>query len=60
MKVKVKQWGNSAAIRIPTALLRAAHLESGSVVDVREEDGRIVIRPAEGDEVKTRGKLLKP
>ena len=59
MKITVKQWGNSAAIRIPAALLRAAQLQSGAVVDVREEDGRIVIRPAKVDEVKTGGNILK-
>jgi antitoxin MazE len=39
----VKKWGNSAAVRIPTAVLAAAQMGLDQPVDVREEDGRIVI-----------------
>ncbi len=45
MKATVKKWGNSAAVRIPAAILQAAHLNLDEVVDVREEAGRIVIEP---------------
>ena len=45
MKGTVKKWGNSAAIRIPAAVLEAAHVDLDQVVDVREEAGRIVIEP---------------
>ena len=45
MKVTVKKWGNSAAIRIPAAVMAAMHLDLDEVVDVREEQGRIIIEP---------------
>ncbi len=45
MKALVKKWGNSAAVRIPASLMQAAHLEFDQAVDVKEEDGRIVIAP---------------
>ena len=45
MKTTVKKWGNSAAVRIPAAVMQAMHLNLGEVVDVREEAGRIVIEP---------------
>lgn len=45
MKVIVKKWGNSAAIRIPAAFMAAAHIGLDQAVDVREEQGRIVIEP---------------
>jgi antitoxin MazE len=45
MKVTVKKWGNSAAVRIPAAVMQAVHLGLDEVVDVREESGRIVIEP---------------
>lgn len=45
MRVLVKKWGNSASVRIPAAIMEAAHLEIDAPVDVREEDGRIVIEP---------------
>lgn len=45
MKVKVRKWGNSAAVRIPAAMMQATHLDPDQVVDMREEAGRIVIEP---------------
>lgn len=45
MQGMVKRWGNSAAVRIPTAVLEAAHVGLDQPVDVREEGGRIVIEP---------------
>ena len=45
MKTTVKKWGNSAAVRIPAAVMQAMRLDLDEVVDVREEAGRIVIEP---------------
>ena len=46
MKLVVRKWGNSASVRIPAALMAAAHLSLDQVVEMREEDGRIIIEPA--------------
>jgi antitoxin MazE len=45
MRVTVKKWGNSASVRIPAAVMEAAHLTLDEVVDIREEGGAIVIEP---------------
>ncbi|MGD0909562.1 MAG: AbrB/MazE/SpoVT family DNA-binding domain-containing protein [Candidatus Acidiferrales bacterium] len=45
MKVTVRKWGNSAAVRIPASVMQATHLDVNEVVHVREEAGRIVIEP---------------
>jgi antitoxin ChpS len=45
MKGTLKKSGNSAAIRIPAAVLEAANVDLDQVVDVREEAGRIIIEP---------------
>jgi antitoxin MazE len=45
MEVTVKKWGNSASVRIPSSVMEAAKLSLDDVVDVREENGRIVIEP---------------
>ncbi|TSE28238.1 Antitoxin MazE [Tepidimonas thermarum] len=42
----VKKWGNSPAIRLPAAVLEAAHLKLEQAVEVRADNGRIVIEPA--------------
>jgi antitoxin MazE len=41
----VKKWGNSPAIRLPSAVMEAAHLKLNQAVEVRAENGRIVIEP---------------
>lgn len=45
MQVTVKKWGNSAAVRIPASLMTAVSLKLDEAVDVREENGRLVIEP---------------
>ena len=45
MRVQVKKWGNSASVRIPASIMAAAALHIDQEVDVREEEGRIVIEP---------------
>jgi len=50
MRTVIKKWGNSASVRIPAAVMQAAHLDLDEAVDVREESGRIVIEPAQRKE----------
>jgi antitoxin MazE len=45
MKVTVKKWGNSPAVRIPAAIMQASQLALDEVVDMREKGGCIVIEP---------------
>lgn len=45
MKATVKKWRNSAAVRIPSSVMQATRLDVDQVVDVREENGCIVIEP---------------
>lgn len=52
MGVYIRKWGNSAAVRLPASALAAAGIAVDDPVEVREEDGRIVIeraRPAKLD-----------
>ena len=43
MRVQVKKWGNSASVRIPATVMAAAAICIDQAVDVRAEDGRVVI-----------------
>jgi antitoxin MazE len=45
VRVTVKKWGNSAAVRLPNSVMKATQLEVDEVVEVREDRGRIVIEP---------------
>jgi antitoxin MazE len=49
VRMIVKKWGNSAAVRIPASIMAAASLDLDQAVDVREEGGRIVIEPIKAD-----------
>ncbi|MEO7622409.1 MAG: AbrB/MazE/SpoVT family DNA-binding domain-containing protein [Gallionella sp.] len=52
MEVIIKKWGNSAAVRIPASVMVAAHVNLDQAVEVREEQGRIVIEPVRRKEYK--------
>lgn len=43
MRVNVKKWGNSTAVRIPSAVMDAADFRIDDTVDVRAEGGKVVI-----------------
>jgi len=58
MKAAIRKWGNSASVRIPTGVLRAANLEVDDAVEVREEAGRVVIEPLRRKEYDL-GELIK-
>jgi antitoxin MazE len=51
MRVIVKKWGNSAAVRIPSGIMQAACLGLDEAVDIREHRGRIVIEPIRASKV---------
>lgn len=41
----VKKWGNSLAVRIPAAIMESAHLSLNQPVDVRADNGCVIIEP---------------
>ena len=58
MRVRIRKWGNSPAVRIPASMMQAARLDLSMVVDVREEAGQIVIEPVR-QRTYDLGKLLQ-
>ena len=58
MRVTVKKWGNSAAVRLPASVMQATQLELDEVVEIREDGGRIVIEPVRPKKYEL-SKLLK-
>ncbi len=45
MRSQLKKWGNSSAVRIPASMMTLAHLSPDQAVDLRFEDGKIIIEP---------------
>ena len=46
MRRNLQKWGNSLAVRIPSTVAQECHLTEGAPVEVRTENGRIVLIPA--------------
>lgn len=57
MNTKIQQWGNSLALRIPKAFAVEAKLHKGSVVDVSEEGGKIILTPIKKEKITLRSLL---
>lgn len=50
MQVRVQQWGHSLALRIPKTYAQDIKIRKGSVVDILETEGKLVIKPVEEQE----------
>lgn len=50
MHVKVQQWGNSLALRIPKTYAADIKLHKGSVIDISESEGKLVVKLVEEPE----------
>jgi len=45
MRVKVKKWGNSIALRIPKSFANQTKIKSGSLVDLYIDGDKLIIEP---------------
>jgi antitoxin MazE len=45
MKGTVQKWGNSLAVRIPSALAKEISLVAGSRIDIQADLGQLVVKP---------------
>ncbi|MES0489866.1 MAG: AbrB/MazE/SpoVT family DNA-binding domain-containing protein [Leptospirales bacterium] len=52
MDAIIQKWGNSLGIRIPNSIVKDLNLESGSHVEILDEDGKILIFPHEKKSLK--------
>jgi antitoxin MazE len=47
MQVEVVKWGNSSAVRLPAAALKEARIALGDRLELKTEDGKIVLEPTQ-------------
>ena len=47
MDAVIRKWGNSPAVRLPTAVLKQAGYQLEPKVDLVVSEGRIIIQPSE-------------
>jgi antitoxin MazE len=45
MKIQVKKWGNSLAIRIPKSFALETEIDNGSMVDLSLAEGKLIATP---------------
>jgi antitoxin MazE len=45
MQTTLRKWGNSVGLRIPSGLLAELNLSENSTVDLKVEDGRLIVAP---------------
>ncbi len=50
MRGVIKKWGNSAAIRLPSSMMKTLKLDLESLVEIRLEAGCLVIEPIRNQE----------
>lgn len=50
MRGVIKKWGNSAAVRLPSSMMKTLKLDLEDVVEIRIERGCIVIEPVRSPE----------
>lgn len=58
MIANVAKWGNSLALRIPTAFAREISVREGVFVDISVTNGALVVRPVEEQHVYDLDTLL--
>jgi antitoxin MazE len=46
VQVEVVKWGNSSAVRLPAAVLKELQIMLGDRLELKTEDGKIVLEPA--------------
>lgn len=47
VEIKLQKWGNSLGIRIPSNILKSLNLKTNDIVDIKEEDDKIIITKLE-------------
>ena len=47
MEAVVRKWGNSLGIRIPNLIVRELSLKDGSLVDIKEKENEMIIKPVQ-------------
>ncbi|MDE2617385.1 MAG: AbrB/MazE/SpoVT family DNA-binding domain-containing protein [Burkholderiales bacterium] len=50
METTIKKWGNSPALRLPAALLKAASLNLDQKVSITARGGKLIIEPLDSIE----------
>lgn len=56
-KLTIRKWGNSLAVRIPSAVAKSAQFALGQTVEVRAENSSVVVTPIQDTQLTLSEKL---
>lgn len=51
MESRLQKWGNSFGIRIPNHILKSLNLRPNELLDIKEEDEKIIITKTKKDKI---------
>ena len=43
MEIRIQKWGNSDGIRIPSSILKSLNIKTNDILNIEQEDDKIVI-----------------
>lgn len=43
MEARLQRWGNSMGLRIPNTMIKSLNLKPDDILDIKEEDNKIII-----------------
>jgi len=49
MYITIKKWGNSLGVRIPKNFAKNLSLKDGTIVEIKENEGEIIIYPVKDE-----------
>ncbi|TAK89903.1 MAG: AbrB/MazE/SpoVT family DNA-binding domain-containing protein [Burkholderiaceae bacterium] len=59
VKLTIQQWGNSLAVRIPSAVARPAHFKVGQPVEMTLEESGLMLKPVGAPKLTLNQKLAR-
>lgn len=43
MEARIKKWGNSSGIRIPSSILKSLNIKTNDILNIEQKDDKIII-----------------
>jgi len=57
MNMRLQKWGNSIGIRIPHNILKTLNLKTNDIVNIKEEDEKIIITKIEKKKISLEDRI---
>ena len=58
MYTTIQKWGNSQGVRLPKVILEMANLNENDTVELKVENGKVIISPVKDIELKRKNSRI--